>query len=212
MPQAGALLAALLLVSACGGSARVEASTSGDDVQTFDFDRPLGEEELADKPDGQHKKAMASLSQQGLASAESNGQYALLGARRDLRVAPTVTQARCQCLGLVLGPADDPGFVWQGPRPAVDPATQVVVGLTSEGVACDKNPKGHVASYKGYTVEGNDVVVTVEVARAGRPVTQGAILPRPDGRVLVAPASGDVPFGRGLDGAPRCTLGQPAAR
>jgi hypothetical protein len=207
-------MAALLLMSACGGSARAEARTSGD-VATFDFDRPLGEEELAEKPpEGQHDKAMQSLTQQGLVGAEPSGQTALLGARRDLRIAPSVTEARCQCLGVVLGPPDHPGFLWQGPRPTVNPTTQVVVGLTSEGVACDRNPKGHVASYKGYAVEGNDVVVTVEVAQAGRPVTQGAILPRPAGagQIYVRPASGDVPFGRGPDGAPRCSVGQPAGR
>lgn len=200
------LVSGVLLLTACGGSARAEARV-GSDVESFEFDRPLGEEELAKEDSGerQHKQAMASLVQQDPGAA--GGDYALLGARRDLRLAPNVTQASCQCLAVVLGPPETPGFTWQGPRPSTHPTNQIVIGLGSEGIACDQNPKGHVASYKGYTVEGDDVVVTVEIARAGRPITQGAILPRPEaGQIYVRPASGDVPFGRGLDGAPRCAL------
>lgn len=181
-------------------------------MQTFEFDRPLAEEELENESaETQHRRAMSSVSQQQTVTAQTGEQHALLGARRDLRLAASVVEPRCQCLGVVLGPPNTAGLDWRGPPPSVHPTRQVVVALGSEGVPCADNPQGHVASYRGYTVEGGNVIVTVEIARSGRPVTQGAILPRPDGtgHVYVQPENAQVPFGRGLDGAPRCDLGAP---
>lgn len=190
---------------------QAEARVS-EDVQTFDFDQPLAEEELAEKSaDPEHRKAQASFARDEAADARPGGAYALLGARRDLALSPKIQEARCECLAVVLGPPDTKGMVWRGPPPAVHPTRQTVIALGSEGISCPKNPEGHVASYRGYDVEGGNVVVTVEIARAGRPVTQGAILPLPEGtgQIYVRPRSAEVPFGRGLDGAPTCQLGTP---
>lgn len=209
----GAPALVLLLVACGGGSVQAEARAGGD-VQTFDFDRPLAEEDLVDEdPEGQHRRALASVEQQEAATAQTGEQHALLGARRDLRLGSSVQDARCQCLGVVLGPPNTAGMDWRGPPPSVHPIRQIVIALGSEGVLCANNPQGHVASYQGYTVEGGNVIVSVEIARSGRPVTHGAIIPRPDGpgRVYVQPANQQVPFGRGLDGAPRCDLGNPGS-
>jgi hypothetical protein len=53
--------------------------------------------------------------------------------------------------------------------------------------------------------------VLVEAARGGRPLTSGAIIPRPigPGRVFVAPASKKLPYGRPLDGSGNCKIGNP---
>ncbi len=183
-------------------------------MQIFDFAQPLAEEELADDPRAlEHERARASFAQSEAAEARPGGAYALLGARRDLSLSPDVRAARCQCLGIALGPPDTKGMVWRGPPPSVHPTRQTVIALSSEGVDCPGNGAGQVASYRGYSVEGGDVIVTVEIARAGRPVTQGAILPVPDGagQIYVRPRSAEVPFGRGLAGAHQCALGSPGA-
>jgi hypothetical protein len=51
----------------------------------------------------------------------------------------------------------------------------------------------------------------VEAARDGRPLTNGAIIPKPvgQGRVLIAPASKKVPYGRPLEGTGPCKIGNP---
>lgn len=215
IPAAHALGAwVLCLAVGCGGASVQAEGRVGGDVQTFDFDQPLAEEELADEPRAlESERARASFAQSEAAEARPGGAYALLGARRDLSLSPDVRGARCQCLGVVLGPPDTKGMVWRGPAPSVHPTRQTVIALSSEGVECSGNAGEQIASYRGYSVEGGDVIVTVEIARAGRPVTQGAILPVPDGagQIYVRPRNAEVPFGRGLDGAPRCALGSPGA-
>lgn len=181
----------------------------GADVEVFDFDRSEAEGDIAKKgsPDAQQKKTQAALSEQGRSAARAN-EAPLLGARHDLRLAPSVTSATCQCLAVALGGPTTAGLTWSGPVPPVDAESQLVLGLGSEGIACSGNDKGAVASYKGYEVEGADVVVTVETAQSGRPVTHGAIIPKPSsgGRVYVRPADKNVPFGRALSGNGRCAL------
>jgi hypothetical protein len=88
-----------------------------------------------------------------------------------------------------------------------------VVALTSEGTGCT-DPKGSLgASYWGYKRNGDDVVIYVENAVKGRPLTSGAIVPKPfgAGQVFVAPAERGVPYGRSPDGKGNCKLGNPGA-
>ncbi len=140
---------------------------------------------------------------------------ALLGARHDLRYsgAPTAT---CRCLATALGQANDAGISWRSQVPELDPSTQLVIALSSDGIPCPEAPKDSLgASYWGYRIAGDDVVVVVESARYGRPVTGGAIIPKPpgSGRVLVEPLGGSVPYGRPLAaGEKRCVLGNPGPR
>jgi len=95
--------------------------------------------------------------------------------------------------------------------PKLDPDSQLVVALGSGGVKCDAPiPKDSLgASYWGYKRKGNDVVVFVENARFGRPITHGAVIPKPapGGHIYLQPASKRVPYGRPLDGnGHRCKL------
>ena len=86
------------------------------------------------------------------------------------------------------------------------------IALTSEGTACNNEPKGSLgASYWGYKISGNDVIVLVESARGGHPLTSGAVIPRPvgTGQVYVTPAAQKLPYGRALDGKGACKVGNP---
>jgi hypothetical protein len=141
----------------------------------------------------------------------SSGEMPLLGARHDLSLAADRASLTCSCLKLGLGQPSDAAFRWKGTPPAIDAERQLIVGLTSDGMTCAQ-PKGSLgASYWGYRQSGNDVVVFVESAVKGRPLTAGAIIPKPfgDGQVFAAPAFKREPYGRGPKGEPRCKLGNP---
>jgi hypothetical protein len=157
----------------------------------------------------QNERAAAPGSGDGDVVVSSEGP--LLGARRDLSVLAHQASLSCSCLKLGLGLPSDSAFRWKGTPPTIDSASQLVVGLTSDGMTC-KQPKGSQgASYWGYRRSGNDVVVFVESAVKGRPLTAGAIIPKPfaDGQVFAAPAFRREPYGRGPKGEPRCKLGNP---
>jgi hypothetical protein len=53
--------------------------------------------------------------------------------------------------------------------------------------------------------------VLVEAARGGRPLTSGAIIPKPvgPGQVYIAPASKKLPYGQALGGKGLCKIGNP---
>lgn len=140
-------------------------------------------------------------------------EYALLGARHDMELAPDKKTPVCSCLAVALGAPSDAAFKWQGPAPTIDPETQLVIGVSSSGVACAGAKPEHIgASYWGYRLSGDDVIVTVENARTGRPLTSGAIIPKPvgDGQVYVRPAGKGVPYGKPLvTGDKLCKVGNP---
>jgi hypothetical protein len=83
-------------------------------------------------------------------------------------------------------------------------------------MACSGELKGASgASYWGYRISGNDVIVFLEGVRAGRPRTTSAIIPKPvgDGKVYVAPATSKQPYGRPLNGkGERCEVGNAATK
>lgn len=138
----------------------------------------------------------------GAASSQGARATAWLGARHDLRMLPG-SAAKCQCLAVSVGSASEPGMTWQSGAPSIDTTTQLVIGLSSDKVACEKeHPQ---ASYMGYHVKDADVIVQVEAAVAGRPLTQGAIIPRPHsgGRVLIEAVDG-LPYGTALGGKGAC--------
>jgi hypothetical protein len=191
----------LWLLAFCGCQASVQADLKSGgkagDPELKDFDRPLE----------------ASARQEEPISDEGGGaDYALLGARHDLSYAGP-QQASCKCLAVAV--YDQPSLAalqWDLGAPRLDPTSQWIVALSSNQVACDAAPAGTLgASYQGYVVEGNDVVVYVEALGDGRPMTNGAIIPRPlaGGSVLVE-AAGSV-YGKPLDGkGKRCKLAAPA--
>jgi hypothetical protein len=142
-------------------------------------------------------------------STTSADEAALLGARQDLSYkgasAPT-----CKCLAVRVGDPSDHAFQWAGQRPATNHDSQLVVAMSSAGIECPEAGESAMgASYWGYEVSGNDVVVVVERAAAGRPVASGAIIPRPvGGQVYVRAADKTVPYGRPITGAgERCQVG-----
>lgn len=202
-----AVLLPLLLVpslAACKASVNAEvnasASVKGEAAEPAEFDRPLDEAAL-EKP-----KAAAD------ATSEPD---ALLGSRSDLSYAGS-TKATCQCLAVAVGGPGDAAFRWAGKPPRVNDESQVVLALTSAGVSCPGAASGGPgASYWGYEVVGDDVVVVVEQASPTRPLASGAILPRPmgSGRIFVRPATSKGPYGRPLSGTgERCELPVAAAR
>ena len=158
-----------LVLSACQASVQGDASlkTGKDpDAPLQQFDRPL--------------EAPAVKAEPVSDSSFQVEEYALLGARHDLSYAGP-SRASCQCLAVTLSDrVDDPAFQWELGAPRLEPTTQWVIAFSSNGVSCDATPPGTLgASYQGYGVEGNDVVVYVEALGEGRPMTSGAIIPRP---------------------------------
>lgn len=138
-------------------------------------------------------------------------EYALNGARHDLGLSEEAKggAASCSCLAVKVGAATDPAFAWQGAVPRTDPDHQLVFAMSSEGKACDREPEDSLgASYWGFRQEGDDIVILVENARFGRPLTSGAVIPKPtgEGRVYLRPASREVPYGRPADGSTHCRL------
>ncbi|MBX3182928.1 MAG: hypothetical protein KIT72_17955 [Polyangiaceae bacterium] len=138
-------------------------------------------------------------------------EYALNGARHDLGLSEQAKSAAstCSCLAVKVGTATDPAFEWQGGVPRIDPDHQLVFAMSSEGKACEKEPEDSLgASYWGFRQEGEDIVIVVENARFGRPLTSGAVIPKPtgSGRVYLRPASREVPYGRPADGSTHCRL------
>ena len=115
-----------------------------------------------------------------------------------------------------IGSSSSAAFAWQAALPRLNDETQLAFALTSETMACKDEPKGSSgASYWGYKISGNDVIVFVEGARAGRPRTVAAIIPKPvaDGQVYIAPAKSKLPYGRALDGkATKCKIGNVATK
>lgn len=190
-----------LALPSCRASMQADAQleTGGDGkAQVREFDRPL-------EP-GQGKAEPA-------ADETPPPEYALLGARHDLNFAGPTTPS-CQCLAVVVSDsANHPAFQWELGAPQLNPSTQQVIAFSSNGVSCDAPPSGTLgASYQGYAVEGNDVVVFVEALGEGRPMTSGAIIPRPlgNGSVLVEPAGAI--YGKPLEGkGKRCKIAQSAA-
>jgi hypothetical protein len=196
--QLGRSLLGALMLSACHASVQADANGAkdGSDEQLRDFDQPL----------------TARPVKEPAAEDFSVQEHALLGARHDLNYAGP-KQAVCKCVAVALyDHPDDPALQWELGAPRLDPTTQWIVALSSNEVACSAPPEGTLgASYQGYVIEGKDVVVYVEALGEGRPMTSGAIIPRPpaEGSVLVE-AAGSV-YGKPLDAkAKRCKLEPPA--
>jgi hypothetical protein len=184
--------------------ANAQASTEGKSEVDFDAE---GDSTWDD--DSQPSEAAGDDAAPGSNAGEGTGSpgatsIALLGARHDLLVTPGRAPA-CKCLAVVVGPPSAPGLSWQGPEPLINRTSQIVVGVSSQGVSCEDGAPQ--ASYMGYEQRDADVIVQVEAAVAGRPVTQGAIIPRPGqgGRILIE-GNGNVPFGQATSGPGACVI------
>jgi hypothetical protein len=199
---------------ACGALAALagfgcRASVQGDASAEVAADRTDAELEAELREERASAPAQGGDADAGFLQVANEGP--LLGARHDLVLAADRASLSCSCLKLGLGQPTDEAFRWKGTPPTIDAETQLVVGLSSEGMTC-KQPKGSLgASYWGYRQSGSDVVVFVESAVKGRPLTSGAIIPKPfgSGQVFAAPAFRREPYGRGPNGEARCKLGNP---
>ena len=189
-----------------------QASVNGDVKTHTRNDAEEGPEDAPNFDKPASAKALAASS----ATAPSFAGPTLLGARSDLSLVAEQANARCACLKAAIGSASSSAFRWQASAPKLDDETQLAVALSSEGMPCTNEPKGSSgASYWGYRISGNDVIVFVEGARAGRPRTAAAIIPKPvaDGQVYVAPAKRKLPYGLPLDGGgAKCKVGNVATK
>lgn len=204
-------LVSVLALSGCKASmnAEAKASSSGSASAEADAQAEMTGEEAGPNEVDQLDKPVEEAEVQALPAPSERP---LLGARRDLTYAGS-TEAKCSCLAVALGQPGDSAFSWKEGAPRIDPATQLIIALSSQGVSCSED-MGLGASYKGYAVSGSDVVVTIERAHEKRPVAVGGIIPRPtgDGQVYVVPDGPGLPFGKPLDGAgDRCKIGNPGA-
>jgi hypothetical protein len=216
--RAGGVLSLILgLVSGCQASAN--ASAEGDATANGEGARARAQAEASGRAEGGGEMTRSAFAPNGTAStlvgasSASEGR-ALLGARHDLRLRAGQGTASCECLSVALGGSRNRAMSWSAVPPELDESEQLSVALSSEGSACKGEPKGSLgASYWGYRLSGNDVVVLVEAARDGRPQTSGAIIPKPvgTGQVYVAPTSKKLPYGRALEGDGLCKIGNPGA-
>jgi hypothetical protein len=190
----------ILLSFACQASVQADAraGTGDPDEELASYDRPL---EASTTPPSPTESDFVG------------GDYALFGARHDLNYAGPKTPT-CACLAVALrDQPKDAAFQWELEEPRLEPSTQWIIALSSNEVPCDAPPRGTLgASYQGYGTEGNDVVVYVEALGEGRPMTNGAIIPRPkaSGSVFVEPTN--AVYGKPLQGkTKRCKLNAPGS-
>ena len=189
-----------------------QASVTGEANTRVRHDAEEGPDEAPDFNKPLSAKALAAPS----AGAPSFGAPTLLGARHDMSLVIEHANAACTCLKVAIGSASSAAFQWQGSVPRLNDDSQLAMALSSESMPCQNEPKGSSgASYWGYRISGNDVIVFVEGARAGRPRTAAAIIPKPvaDGQVYVAPAKSKLPYGHALDGkGEKCKVGNVTAK
>jgi hypothetical protein len=189
---------AALGATACHASVDASASmntTKSEDVVDFDK-RPGG-------TDGVDAIADSAASQ------ASAAEPALLGARQDVELVPGAPATECRCVQAAVGMPSSPLFKWQGEVPGLDPASQLVVAFRTSDLKCQGAPEGSLgASYWGYRQTDKDVIVVLEAAQFGRPMTSGAIIPRPaaGGRLFLEPRTAKIPFGAAASGNERRCL------
>jgi hypothetical protein len=193
-------LGLVALAAGCRASVSADANLSGSARASAD-----GETDEIEQP-------IEPASLQPQRAAQSASSRVLLGARHDLRLAPGQSAPVCECLRVALGGASSPALRWSGEIPTLDDETQLAIALSSDGLECSAAPKESLgASYWGYRISGDDVIVVIEAARGGRPITSGAIVPRPvgKGQVFVTPLTKNLPYGRPLGAAGACRIGNP---
>lgn len=203
-----ALAPLALSILAGVSSLSCEASVNGSVKTRAHQDSEQGPQDV---PDFNKPSTAKALAAPATSAPNFGGEVTLLGARHDMSLVIEHANAACACIKVAIGSAPSAAFQWQGPVPSLNNDTQLALALSSESMACKDEPKGSSgASYWGYRISGNDVVVYVEGARAGRPRTGAAIIPKPvgEGQVYMAPAKSKMPYGRSLDGkSERCKVG-----
>lgn len=203
------------LISGCQASMNADGK-----VSTEEGAKARAQADVSAEAEGEGEMTRSATGPSNIASSQASfaptptlaASKVLLGARHDLKLRSGKGTASCECLAVALGGSRNSGMAWSAVPPDIDETTQLSIALSSEGQACKDEPKKSLgASYWGYRISGNDVVVLVEAARGGRPLTNGAIIPKPvgPGQVFVAPASKKLPYGRATDGKGLCKIGNP---
>jgi hypothetical protein len=202
-----AALLALALTFGCKASLEGDVNASTNANASANVTEPDTESETSHDLD----KPLEATAKTPEADEESS---ALLGVRQDLTFKGP-GNVSCKCLSVAVGAPGNAAFQWAGKPPRVSSDSQLVIGLGSAGVECPEAGEGTAgASYWGYEMSGNDVVVVVESAGSGRPVASGAVIPRPqgNGQVYVRPVDKATPYGRPTaGGAGRCQVSHLAA-
>lgn len=203
MIRAALLCLSPLVVLACQASAgaRIDAN-SGADVNTeADVNAKASQTDSAPAT----TRALFEVDPEAETASAPSGspaREAMLGARAGMHLKSSAEPV-CRCLRVAVGNPKEAVFVWDGPAPLINPETQFVIALSSEGLPCPSAASDSLgASYRGYELVGSDVVVEVETARLGRPIAQGAVLPKPPpgGRVMVRSTDRASPYGQSVDG------------
>lgn len=135
-----------------------------------------------------------------------------LGVRHDLMLSEGAHDARCSCLAVEVGPANDFNmFFWLGTPPDIGhEALAIAVG--ARGVPCpggDPDDRRRRPSISAVDLENDDVLVEVEDLPEGRPLASGAIIPKPGpkGSVYLRPRRGNALYGHGhRAGTARCKV------
>jgi hypothetical protein len=135
---------------------------------------------------------------------------ALVGVRHDLMLSNDPHEARCNCLAVEVGAANDAKkFFWLGSPPDPGPdALTVAVG--SRGVACAGGPSDdhqRRPSISAVDMIEDDVIIEVEDLPQGRPIASGAIIPKPGakGAIYIRPHKNNAFYGRN-PGVARCRV------
>lgn len=201
----------VLCLSGCSGSAsagaHADTKTGADGKAEANFDsKGDGAWDRVDATQSQEEtSASGTPKNQNDAQDAVDGKLILIGARHDLSVKPG-SPTPCQCLSVVIGQPNDPKLAWKNGPPKTNPNEQIVMALSSKGIACPEQGPG--ASYMGHVEEGPNIIITVEPVVEGVPLTEGAILPLPKagGQFFIQPY-GKIPYGKSLDGKTRCAVG-----
>lgn len=141
-------------------------------------------------------------------SAPPPKQTSFIGVTHSLTLSPEAAKTpACACIAAKVGDPANAAFVWKGPVPTVGDDA-LVLAITSQGVACDREPRGRGASIQGVLRSGADVIVSLEEAGGGRPLAEGAVIPKPlrSGEVLIRPAFRGVPYARANVDGTLCRL------
>jgi hypothetical protein len=201
--ERSSLLVASLVVLACQASVQGDASVDTQSGADAELDAELQKERSTDPATGSPDMVARGL-------AGPAGGRTLLGARRDLTLAPGEGGSSCSCVKVALGAPNSSAFKWKAAAPTIDPERQLVVAVSSQGGGCPDPKGGKGASYWGYGRSGDNIIVYIETAVKDRPVQAGAIIPKPfgTGEVFLAPKGG-APYGKPAAGKGSCKVGNP---
>jgi hypothetical protein len=200
-------LLAVLIAGACRASVNADAKVNGDGASaesSFATGEPASDVwgSAAPSPD---------------ASSAALVETSFIGVTHALTLSAAAAKTpACACVSAHVGAPSDAAFVWRGTPPKVG-RDATVLALTSQGVPCDRGAGAagsddsvvtRGASIRSVERYGNDILVTLEEAGAGRPLAEGAVIPRPGdgGDVILRPARRGLPYARQAADGTSCRL------